>query len=389
MKSLVDLSILILLLLIVGCGPQGEVLAAVPTDTFSITEIMAWPNSGRSEWIEVGNTGTTTADLYGCIIRDGGNTSHVDWIGTHRRLAPGEFAVLSKDTELVAGHISGIDIRLFKLSLVNEGVETVRLSCPDGNDGWNTQDEVMWGPDANAPVQGRSWSRALDVNETGIAVLDRWCLPRVEDTYYIDPMGVEDRGTPGAPSSCGPAARLPRPGQVVLNEVMIAPATNARDEWLELENLTTESLDLMSCLFAIETPEGDIKIHRFADGDGRAWLDAREYLVLGRGSNRLLPDDGLLADHAWGNLGLPNGVPFQFTLACPDPDGVGDGIAPPGWYEIVHTDFDWEAHQLPKGFSLRRDGWNWCGADPTDILYDDGWGSIAVGTPGAANGSCP
>ncbi len=71
-----------------GGGPQ--ILEAVPEGALVITELLAYPNVGRPEFVEIQNASESTVQIQGCEIADLGTGEHSFSINNQIELAPGQ-----------------------------------------------------------------------------------------------------------------------------------------------------------------------------------------------------------------------------------------------------------------------------------------------------------
>jgi hypothetical protein len=149
--------------------------------------------------------------------------------------------------------------------------------------------------------------------------------------------GAADRPTDaGAPTDAGtdaaadasraeirpdaPAARAPRPGDVVIDELLVDPAGNdLGHEWIELANVSREPLDLSALRVADEATEAAVNAGTLAAG---------AILVLGQSTDRAHNGDAPV-DLAYGTkLSLNNGGDRVAICAGPCATGVAlDAVA--------------------------------------------------------------
>src|SRR5581483_1064214 len=120
----------------------------------SITEIMydlPGGDTGR-EWIEVKNTGTTSADLSSWKLFEA-NTNHKISAIAASNIAPGEYAVIADDSDKFKTDNASYTGLLFDsaFSLSNTG-ETISLRDESGND----IDTVTYNPSLGASGDGSS-----------------------------------------------------------------------------------------------------------------------------------------------------------------------------------------------------------------------------------------
>jgi hypothetical protein len=103
-----------------------------------------------------------------------------------------------------------------------------------------------------------------------------------------------------AAAADAPAARAPRPGEIVIDELLVDPTGNdLGHEWLELANVTEEALDLEGLRVADAATEAAVAARILAPGG---------LLVLGQSTDRAHNGDAPV-DLAYGTkLSLNNGA---------------------------------------------------------------------------------
>lgn len=168
-----------------------------------INEVYPNPQSGEDEWVELLNTGDTSADLSGWQLRDRLATSSlIKQFGENTWLEPASFLVIS-----------------FKSILNNDGDSVVL---------YNHLGEEISALSFSHSTKGLSWNRAID-----------------QETFF------EAQPTPNGPNEILAPSPSPAPTPIptttnlspVLSEIMACPAD--RMEWIEIFNPHDESLSLL------------------------------------------------------------------------------------------------------------------------------------------------
>ena len=180
-----------------------------------------------------------------------------------------------------------------------------------------------------------------------------------------------------------PAPVPPKPGKVVINELMWAGSSkNDKDQWIELKNISDKNLNLKGCkLTYYSDSENENKLTDLPDDTDIILNSGNYYLIShytkGYSNIDIIPDFG-------GTLKVKNFDydKFQIKLYCPDTasnmvkiDSVGDGNSFPVF----------GSSESPKKSMERCDDGTWHTAT-THINWDEG--ANEKGTPGAENSSC-
>lgn len=373
-----------------------SLLPAVPVGALVITEILAHPNVGRPEFIEVVNASDATVGLAGCKLVDGGTGEHEYDITTPVNLAPGEFAILASAAGLGAiPEDLPADVEWSNITLAqSDETESVALQCPDGTGARSLTDEVTFHWNGLDLRRGHSWQLAAAPDAETNDDPASWCeAPTQDDTAYASVDGVRDYGTPGAVAICEtPGGATPQfSGEILINEILVDEFTGLR-EWFELTNPGSEPLDLRGCTLGDAPADGstDANLHVLDADLGETAVEPGGVLLLSKTDTDITPDGTTVADYPYGALGFNNSALQLLWLECPR-EGGGDAI------EIDSLIYDWGNYGSDfEGRSLARsgDGSGFCLAGDDDVYYtattdDPPETFVARGTPGAANPDCP
>ena len=413
MKSPILLASLLALPLAACSGTHGQnddddtspVGKEVPVGVLVITEIHAYSNTGRPEWIEVFNASDDTHDLLGCQLVDGGSSEHEFVVASSVPLAPGEYALLASDPELglVEGELPadvvwGDDISLNQA----DPTESVRLLCPDGIGARQLIDEVAFDWNGSSLHRGRSLQLAVDADAVANDDLANWCEAPVQDnTTYAELDGLRDLGTPRGDTICEtPGGPTPSAaGQLVITELLAGEPHGVR-EWFELYNPGAEALDIRRCVLGdlAVGSDSDPNTHTLDYELGDTVVPAGGYLLLSKGGLDITPDGAVMADYPYSSLTFNNSDNQSLWLDCPD--GAG------GLVRIDEIIYNWSPYASFRGGSLQVDPSSldaeanddpdsWCLGDADLSTYysatvgDPPEEVAAWGTPGQPNTSCP
>lgn len=406
-------SALSLALLLSACptgGPGGDdddlgSLDEVEVGALVITEILARPNSGRPEYIELVSTGEDPVRLFGCQIVDGGTSPNEYTITVDTDIEPGERLLFGAAEFLGAdeGELETVASWGSEITL-NQGdpTESVGISCPDGAGARQLIDEVAFDWSGLGIAQGRSWQLVAAPDATTNDDPANWCAaPAQDDAIYATVEDEPDYGTPGAETVCETlfGERPSAPGDVVISEILVDDFATTR-EWFELHNPGTEPLDLRGCtLNDAPLAGGDPATHTLDAEVGDTGIPAGGYLLLAKSSTAVTPGDkvhqAVAADYAYSSLGFNNSADQRLWIECP----VGDNLV-----LIDEIAYDWGDFGSDfKGRSIALDPGaltdlanddpaNWCLAGDDQLFYtydDEGDLFNSWGTPGLANPPCP
>jgi hypothetical protein len=175
----------------------------------------------------------------------------------------------------------------------------------------------------------------------------------------------------------GPCIQVASPGDVVIVEIMIAPAAVAgtAGEWCELLNTTDADIDIAGWVLhdIDQAPQWHV-----IGGKGPVVIPAGGRLVLG-GLADPTANGGVPVDYQWATFGLP--------------DVAGELVLEVKGEQIDVVAYSSPAWPISPGYSLSLDP-----AHQTSIANDDplvwcagaaAYNSMDHGTPGKANPSCP
>ncbi len=365
----VGLALAFLLLRAPACsGVQVDAPARPPgPGEVAVVEVMADPLPGQPEWVELAHLGEGRLALAGCTLSDGGTAGHVAYLPPETWLQPGERLVVA---EAALGLSLPALVELGEDALVlaeDDPDEVLRVHCPGEDGALQLVDDVVIGALAPAP-RGHSWMLAQPL---GGALDDdpaRWCVAGIDAPFGEEPQ----YGTPGEANACPEAAgEVPRPGDLRITELMVAPWVGR--EWLELTSEAGVVLDLAGCTLA-EGGDGAPHEHVLDPARGGTVLDPGATLLLAASSPELTPG-GVVADYAYSSLTFNNDVAEELWLSCGD-------------QEIERVAYDWAASGGERGRALSRDpggDGGWCLAE--EPFFEDGE-VVEFGTPGWPNPPC-
>jgi len=373
-----------------------SLLDAVPAGALVITEILAHPNVGRPEFIEVANASDDDVTLAGCKLVDGGTGEHEFDITAPVLLAPGELAILASAAGLGAiPEDFPADVEWSGITLAqSDETESVALHCPDGTGARSVTDVVAFHWTGLGLRRGHSWQLVAVADADANDDPANWCeAPTQDDTIYASVDGVPDYGTPGVATICEtPGGDTPAAdGDVLISEILVDEFTGLR-EWFEVHNPGAEPLDLRGCTVGDEPADGstEVNLHVFDPELGETTVDPGGHLLLAKTDVDVVPDGSVIADYAYGALGFNNSAPQVLWLDCPDPDGGGA-------VRIDTLNYDWDTYGSAfegRSLALSGDGSRFCLAGDDDVFFSVDQGEPpetfrARGTPGTANPDCP
>jgi hypothetical protein len=396
-----------------GAGPSGGdgggfgEKPPVPGEV-ALSEVM-WQSgeeTGDADWIELVSLADEWVNLAGCVLGDG-TQSGDHTIASGVILCPGEMAVLSSDDLAVVGVET--DYVFGGKPNLNKSGDRVYLKCP----GPQGEMAVIFDLDFTS-------SGPFDLDPEGASVQvcpDKIPASPSADDYHnpavwsVTPPGntvgsSSDMGTPGLanvscggepPQECEPpcaagsictmidgspvCAGLPLPGDLVVTEFMVngSEVCSAKKDWVELHNLSSESLVLTGCTVeddnakpatvsgsAVIKPGGFLVMVQDSDG---CMLGEAEVYCFGSNPNLNSGDDSFI-------LKCDGQVVVNFNYGQADepgkPDNGADG-------NRVAMQLAMGAVQVTPEFAA--DDANWCLAKTAMACGD-------LGTPGAVNDSC-
>lgn len=197
-----------------------------------INEIYPAPLTGQDEWIELYNNTTSTIDLSGFYLLNltSGNFVTTTLTGT---IGPNEYFVI-EESDIVG-------------SLNNDG-DTVVLRTLD-----QIISQTTYG---NFPEsrKGDSWARKDDGNYAITIMVTKGELNIIEDhpvennnssATYLAPKAEEIIATTTATTTFATSTLEKYLGKIIINEIYPnPPGSDTEDEFIELKNISTESIDL-------------------------------------------------------------------------------------------------------------------------------------------------
>ena len=315
-----------------------------------INELLANSPSGDPDWIELYNTTGTSIDISGWFLSDSGNNLTKYQIAQGTTIGPNRYIVFYQDQ-----HFDNTDDpschEAFALS--NNG-ESVYLSSAEGDVLTGYRNVEDFGPSQQGVSLGRYYK-----SSTG--------------NYNF--VAMEDE-TPGSENA------NPEVGPIVIIEIMYNPDwpvggsyTNAQYEYIELYNISTESVDLqgwkftngIDYIFPDDTPatipaSGYILVVRHPDAFNRRYMTVAANQIFG-------PYDGQLSNAGESlELGMPNGEtddsgePYYIRI---DRVNYSDGSHPencPGGVDL------WPIEADGDGLSLHRITVDNYGNDPDNWM---------------------
>lgn len=177
-----------------------------------VNEVLA--NSGlASDWIELHNRSSETVDIGGWFLSDDGSNLGKYRIADGTSIGPGGFLIFLEGVNF--GDASADPGKLVSFGLSDTG-ETVHLS--------SAEDEV---------ITDYRFSEKFGASMEGVTL--GFHYKPSSDSYNFIPLKV---ATPAAPNSA------PQCGPVVISEIMYLPAIGSDAEYLELVNITDQTVDI-------------------------------------------------------------------------------------------------------------------------------------------------
>ncbi|MCA9657530.1 MAG: lamin tail domain-containing protein [Myxococcales bacterium] len=360
----------------------GACAADIASGALVITEVMADPegaDDGR-EWFEVYNASGDTVNLKGAVLaysKTNGDSPKAHTISVDLEIAPGQYMTFGDVLpEAAPAHID----YGYANDLGSMGNTAGRLQVVCGD---TLVDQVLY-TDVKQRFT-RSFTGKLDPDSVANDDQNNWCLaPEVYDPI-TDEHGSPRAANPDCPPPPPPEGQCwdgdmirdivaPRPGDLVINEFHANPMVvdDADGEWIELMALAAvdlnglslgkEPIDVLQTLDAADFPEC-------------LRVEAGDYVVFAReldmGVNGGIPQVDHALDFSLNNsnsgifLANSDGEVIDAITYASTTDGAASSLDP----AFATAD----ANDDPNG---------WC---PAEAAYGEG----DLGTPGAANPSCP
>lgn len=320
--------------MISGAWAPAEVMAA---GNVLISEIA----SSGPDWVEIENFGDEAVDISGWIMRDS-DASHTCTIPDGTVLQPGEVLVLEENTDF--------DFGLGKKDSVN-------LYDKDQN----AVDSYSWTKHADGTWQ-RIDGQFEDLPATK-GTVNQQSQTETEtesasETETATDMETSDSSESQSASETDAASygQKPTAQTLVINEINSSP-----DDWIELYNKGTETLDLSGCEIRDNSDD-----HRWKLSSGTT-LEAGGFLLIDSSSEGLAYDKKTKT--------FESGSVFDIGL------GSGDSVRLYGADGAMLDSYTWTEHASYKGDA----------ANASYGRYPDGTGSFGLmpETPGAANTQLP
>ena len=233
------------------CLAPGRAEAVEPGDVV-ISELLV-RSGAASEWIELYNASTVTADLSDCRLREENDEVAL----TGLSLAPGSFSLLSKgvdcvvfDSDQVCVQVS--DFVYSTITLNDSEAQTLELICGTGT----VIDDVTYDDRVFAAACTGAGSGTCSVNLDPAVMTEQgndqwsenWCVPPATAFVY-DELGLESVSTPRLVNQCASTEPGCNPGDVIFTEFMIDPPdTSDSIEWFELLVTSKSGCDLHGCV---------------------------------------------------------------------------------------------------------------------------------------------
>jgi hypothetical protein len=344
-----------------------------------INEILIDEFSGLREWFEIYNPGEEDRDLAGCTLGDAA-AAEPDNSQTHLvEEDQGETVVAAGGYLLMAK--SGFDVTddssvlaqysYSSVSFNNSEDQLLWIDCPADGTGETVRiDSVLynWGF-FGSEFEGRSLlldPGAADAESNDLE--DSWCLASEGVPYWSDKDDEETSdawGTPGyANDPCPVSDPSPAAGDLVFTEVLAHSAGSSighNEEWIELLNLSEQTLSLDGCLLVNED-NGGTSEHRIEPVFGLP-VAAGEYIVLVRSSAEDSIACGLPQAYSYGNnISFNNAAPEFLSLVCgPEESPVlVDSISFDGGTESFEPGMPRQLRIDAEDPTLNDDPSNWC-----------------------------
>jgi len=197
-------------------------------ENLRITEIMYNPQDPNEEYIELKNTGRESVNLNLVSFTEG-----IDFVFDDLDLAPGEHAVLVRDTAAFAARYQ-VGRRAVSVNVA--GQYSGRLD--------NTGERIRLQDAAGRTILDFTykdqWRSLSDGGGFSLTIID----PVNPDTYSWNEkdswrLSTYSGGSPGSDDS----GTIPSPGDIMINEVLTNPLARASD-WIELHNTTEKAIDI-------------------------------------------------------------------------------------------------------------------------------------------------
>jgi DNA/RNA endonuclease YhcR with UshA esterase domain len=228
-------------------------LSAHASSPILISEIYPSPNTGETEWIELYNPNSFAIPLTGYTIEDG--TNKPANLSAYQIQAE-SYLVLEKGSVFTFALNNSGDTAILK----NSSIIIDELTYGNWNDG-NLTDN------ADCPDNGQSLGRTNLSKISGINFIDFSVLSPTMGAKY---------------------EKLKYLSGIVISEILPRPANGADNEFIELENISTETVDLSG--WRLDDEEGGSAAYSIPKGTS---ILAGQHLLFGKLKTKIaLNDDG-------------------------------------------------------------------------------------------------
>jgi len=178
-----------------GTPPTANATTADGTKII-ITEVMQNPSDvsdADGEWFEIYNYGSTTVDINGFVLKDGGSDNHTINNGGALNIAAGAFMVLGRNSTSSSNGGVTVSYQYSSYSLTNTDDEIIIYET----DGTTEVDRVEWDGGTNWPdPDGKSMTYTGQSNEDN-NVGSKWIEAVKREEAYSNSGSPTDMGSPG------------------------------------------------------------------------------------------------------------------------------------------------------------------------------------------------
>lgn len=382
------------------------------------TELLVDELEGLREWVELHNPGTVDRDLSGCILGDASaespenETTHlIDGSNGQTVIEAGGYLLLAKSgVDVTTDGATIAQYAYTSLSFNNSEEQLLWLDCPDPDDTEAPAiriDEINYNwSDFGSDFEGRSLSldpasHSSNANDSTLA----WCLASDEEAYWASSPEDDNDGEPTAPevlawgspgqpnADCPVPDPQPGPGDIVFTELMVRSAGSAighNEEWIELLNVTTQSLSLADCLLSNGDGDGENVSEHVIDPVFGLSVSADQYIVLARASAEDSLACGLPSAYSYGNnISFNNSELESLSLLCgPESERVVvDSVTFDGGTEDFLPGLPRQLRAGLEDASSNDDPASWCvDGDPASFPWSCTVGEDTnYGSPGSAS----
>jgi len=373
-----------------------------------INEILIDDFSGLREWFEIYNPGTEDRELDGCELGDASaaepenSQTHVmDKDQGETVVAAGGYLLLSKggfDITTGAGTLAHYSYS--SIIFNNSEDQLLWIDCPVENEASPIRvDSITY---VRSPFGSELKGRSLLLDPASADAVsndlsESWCLASVGEAYWSNGKGEDLNEAWGTPGSANDPCPVPSPsplsGEFVFTEILAHSAGSSighNEEWIELRNLSDQTLSLDGCLLVNEDSNGIVE-HRIEPVFGLE-VAANEYVVMVRSGAEDSIACGLPHDYSYSNINFNNTDPEQLSLLCglEDDQVLVDSISFDGGLEGFEAGMPRQLRNSAEDQILNNYASNWCviGAPETFPWSCSVEDDTNYGTPGSAS-NCP